>query len=210
MSSNMILPSDSSRPPGTSGPLMPDRVLDVAEDVLRRFGPAKANVIDVARALRVSHGSIYRHFPSKMALLDAVAERWLARISGPLALIAAEPGPAIERLRRWFDVYIATLRRKAESDPDLFATYSMLASRRSEVVVAHGEQLKTHIAKIVDDGIRQGVFTAIEAHLAGLAIFDATTRFHSPLHAPDWAGPNINSDFETIWRLILRGLGVPK
>ncbi len=62
-----------------------ERILDVAEDVLRRFEPAKTTVIDVARALGVSHGSVYRRFPSKAALRDAVTERWLARLSEPLA-----------------------------------------------------------------------------------------------------------------------------
>ncbi len=49
----------------TDEALTPDRILDAAEDVLRRYGPAKATVVDVARALGVSHGSVYRHFPSK-------------------------------------------------------------------------------------------------------------------------------------------------
>jgi len=73
--------------------LTPDRILEAAEDVLRRFGPAKATVVDVARALGVSHGSVYRHFPSKAALRDAVTERWLARVSAPLAAVAVEDGP---------------------------------------------------------------------------------------------------------------------
>ncbi len=66
-------------------PLTAEQILDAAEDVLRRFGPEKANVVDVARALGVSHGSVYRHFSSKAALRDAVTERWLARVSDPLA-----------------------------------------------------------------------------------------------------------------------------
>lgn len=74
-----------STDPGT---LSAERILDTAEEVLRRFGPAKATVLDVARALGVSHGSVYRHFPSKAALRAAVAERWLARVSTPLVEIA--------------------------------------------------------------------------------------------------------------------------
>ena len=66
------------KPHKPEGHLTPDGILDAAETVLRRFGPKKASVVDVARALGVSHGSIYRHFPSKKALRDAVAGRWLA------------------------------------------------------------------------------------------------------------------------------------
>ena len=62
--------------------LTAERILEAAEEVLRRYGPAKANVVDVARALGVSHGSVYRHFPSKAALRDAVTERWLAEDIG--------------------------------------------------------------------------------------------------------------------------------
>ena len=68
--------------------LTPERILEVTEDVLRRFGLAKATVVDVARALDVSHGSVYRHFPSKASLREAVAKRWLERVSVPLAKIA--------------------------------------------------------------------------------------------------------------------------
>ncbi len=63
--------------------LTPDQILAAAEEVLRRFGPTKASVVDVARALGVSHGSVYRHFASKAALRAAGTERWLARISVP-------------------------------------------------------------------------------------------------------------------------------
>lgn len=185
----------------------PEKVLNATEEVLRRFGPAKTSVVDVARALGVSHGGIYRHFPSKAALLDAVISRWLGRIAGPLALIAAETGPAPERLRRWFDILIASERAKAQGDPELFATYAALAREAREVVAAHGERLATHIAKIVDDGVSQGAFAAIDASGAGAAIFDATTRFHHPLHAPEWSDPKINLAFESVWRLILRALG---
>ena len=64
--------------------LTEERILDASEDVLRRFGPAKATVVDVAKALGVSHGSVYRHFPTKVALRDAVARRWLDRLAEPL------------------------------------------------------------------------------------------------------------------------------
>jgi AcrR family transcriptional regulator len=38
-----------------------ETILTATEDVLRRHGPEKATVLDVARALGVSHASIYRH-----------------------------------------------------------------------------------------------------------------------------------------------------
>jgi len=56
------------------GALTPEQILDTAEDVLRRFGLQKTTVVDVARALGVSHGSIYRHFPSKAKMFEGLIE----------------------------------------------------------------------------------------------------------------------------------------
>lgn len=78
-------------PPAAAEPLTPERILETTEDVLRRFGPTKATVVDVARALGVSHGSVYRHFPSKAALREAVTDRWLAKSVVMLEEIASAP-----------------------------------------------------------------------------------------------------------------------
>jgi AcrR family transcriptional regulator len=69
---------------------------------------------------------VYRHFPSKAALRDAVAERWLARISDPLRVVATADGAAPERLRRWPELLISSKRSRALEDPELFATYVQL------------------------------------------------------------------------------------
>ncbi|MGZ6530129.1 MAG: TetR/AcrR family transcriptional regulator, partial [Tumebacillaceae bacterium] len=83
--------------------LTKETILDMAEQVLRRFGTDKTTVVDVARALNVSHGTIYRHFPSKASLREAVAERWLHSVSTPLASVFEHPSDATTRLRLWFD-----------------------------------------------------------------------------------------------------------
>lgn len=186
--------------------LTPDRILDAAEDVLRRYGPAKATVVDVARFLEVSHGSIYRHFPSKVALRDAVAERWLHRVSMPLAAIAQEKGSAVERLRRWLEQLITLKRQKVLDDPELFATYSAIAQEAREVVQAHVDELIGQLARIVESGISSREFKVSEPHEAAKAVFNATIRFHHPAHASQWSHPDIDTDFAYVWRFVLAGL----
>jgi AcrR family transcriptional regulator len=186
--------------------LTSDRILEAAEEVLRRYGPAKTTVVDVARALGVSHGSVYRHFPSKAALRDAVAERWLARVSSPLAAVTAEQGPAPERLRHWFDLLIAAKRAKVRNDPELFATYVSLAMEAREVVRAHVDALIGDITKIIAAGAASKEFAVADPAAAARAVFDATARFHNPRHASEWSDPGIDAAFEGVWSLILRGL----
>jgi AcrR family transcriptional regulator len=187
--------------------LTPARILEASEDVLRRFGPAKATVVDVARALGVSHGSVYRHFPSKAALRDAVTERWLARISTPLSAVADEAGPAPERLRRWLDLLVTSKRRMAREDPELFATYVQLATDSREVVRAQVDDLAGQLARIIADGVARGELAAADPPTAGRAVFDATARFHNPTHAAEWSDPGIDAAFAGVRSLVLRGLG---
>ena len=183
-----------------------ERILVAAEDVLRRYGHAKANVVDVARALGVSHGSVYRHFPSKAALRDAVTERWLESISGPLEAVAAGKGTAPECLRRWLDLLVASKHRKALDDPELFATYVQLTADAREVVRAHVETLVSQLERIVADGVEAGEFVADDPRAAARAAFDATSRFHNPAHAAEWSDPQIDDAYEGVRSLVLRGL----
>jgi len=183
-----------------------ERILDVAEEVLRRYGPAKATVVDVARFLEVSHGTIYRHFPSKAALRDAVAERWLHRVSTPLAVIAEEQGLASERLHRWFMQLMTLKRQKVLDDPELFATYSAIAQEARGVVQAHVDELVRQLAGMIESGISSLEFKVPDSHKAAKAVFNATIRFHHPAHAAEWSGSDIDADFAQVWRLVLAGL----
>lgn len=191
----------------SDGVLTRERILEAAEEVLRRFGPAKATVVDVARALDVSHGSVYRHFPSKVALRDAVAERWLARISTPLAAVAAEKGSAPERLRRWLDLLFRLKRKKALDEPELFATYHRLVADSRGVVQGHVDALTGQLSQIIAAGAADGELDTADALAAARAVFAATARFHNPVHAAEWTDPGIDASFDEVMDLLLRGLG---
>lgn len=184
-----------------------ERILEQAELILRRYGPDKATVVDVARALGVSHGSVYRHFPSKAALRDAVTAQWLARLSGRLTSVVNEPEPAPQRLRAWFDLLIAGKRKREVDDPELFATYVKLIQESREIVKAHIETLIEQVTAIVASGMERGEFTITDARKAGEAIFYATARFHDPVHAAEWADPGIEAAFDAVWMLLMRGIG---
>ena len=190
--------------------LTPERILEVTEDVLRRFGLAKATVVDVARALDVSHGSVYRHFPSKASLREAVAKRWLDRANAPLAKIAEGSGPAPARLERWLRTMFAIKHKKVSDDPEMFATYLALAQEACKVVKAHKDRLVDQIAQILADGVKQGAFQVPDVKVSARAIFDATSRFHHPAHADEWSDPQLAARIDALLALLLRGLEAPR
>jgi AcrR family transcriptional regulator len=190
--------------------LTPERILEVTEDVLRRYGLAKATVVDVARALDVSHGSVYRHFPSKASLREAVAKRWLDRVNAPLQKIAEASGPAPARLDRWLRTMFSIKHKRLGDDPEMFATYLTLAREACKVVKAHKDGLVDQIAHILSDGVKQGVFQVADVKVSAQAVFDATSRFHHPAHAEEWCDPENPARIDALLGLVLKALEAPR
>ena len=190
--------------------LTPERILEATEEVLRRYGLAKATVVDVARALDVSHGSVYRHFPSKASLRQAVAKRWLDRANAPLQKIAETTGPAPARLEKWLRTMIDIKYKKVIEDPEMFATYLTLAREACEAVRAHKERLVDQVAHIISEGVKQGAFQVADVKVAARAVFDATTRYHHPAHSDEWKDPARPARVDALLGLLLRGLEAPR
>ncbi|ONI88434.1 TetR family transcriptional regulator [Saccharothrix sp. ALI-22-I] len=181
-------------------------ILGTTEDVLRRYGPAKATVVDVARALGVSHGSVYRHFPTKAALREAVTQRWLDRAHAGLAELAAGDTPPPQRLRDWLAALFESKRKKALDDPELFATFLVLVKESSSVVAAHIAEMVEELTGIIEGGVASGDFTTPDPARTARAVFDATARFHNPAHAGEWSDPDIDAAFDAVVSLLVAGL----
>ena len=192
--------------PPTDAPLTRERILVAAEDVVRRFGPTKATVLDAARALGVSHTAVYRHVSTKAELRNLVVGRWAEATMAPLRTIAAESGPAAPRLRRLFDTLVAGKRIRARQDPELFAAYRTLAIDAKSAAAAHVDEIVDLAALIIRDGITDGAFRNVDPARAGRAVLVATFRFHHPAHFAEWDAPTIDSSYEDVWQLLMSGL----
>ena len=192
----------------SDAPLTLDRILSTAEDVIRRFGPAKATVVDVARALGVSHTAVYRHVATKAELRDLVVARWLETTILPLRAIASKKAPAVRRLRELIDALIAVKRRRSCEDPELFAAYLTLAAEAKSVIAAHVEEMSSLAASIIRAGVEEGTFRAVDPVSAGRAVLIATSRFHHPAHAAEWSDPDIDAAYNDVWELLMDGLRV--
>ena len=160
----------------------------------------------MARALGVSHTAVYRHVATKAELRDMVVGRWLEATMPPLRAIVAGSGPAPERLRKLIDALIAVKRRRAANDPELFAAYMTLAADAKSVVAAHIDEMVGLVAKVIASGVEEGSFRTVDPVAAGRAVLIATSKFHHPAHAAEWADPAMDAALEDVWRLLMDGL----
>src|SRR5438270_3909526 len=98
-------------------------ILDAAAHALSERG-SRANMADVAAAAGVSRATLYRYFPDREALLDALASHALADASARLADAGLERAPveeALERIVRALtavgDRYAVLVGEQIEADP---------------------------------------------------------------------------------------------
>lgn len=183
-----------------------ERILTAAEDLLRRYGPAKTTVADVARALHMSHANVYRHFASKADLQDAVARRWLHGLIEPLSPIVAGPGPADRRLEAWLLALAAAKRQKVHGDPEMFATYHAIVEAARDVVAEHVAELRRQVAAILRDGVAQGCFRVEDPDAAAMSVLEATLRHHHPQHVLAEGGQDRTPELRRIIALLTAGL----
>jgi AcrR family transcriptional regulator len=96
--------------PSSARPLRADAarnrglLLDAAREAFTRHG-VTASLDDVARAAGVGPGTLYRHFPTRDALVLAVIDDGLTDIYRLGAELSDNSEP-LEALRQWLDAYI--------------------------------------------------------------------------------------------------------
>src|SRR5436853_6196843 len=76
------------------------RIIETAETLFRRLGFAKTAVADIAAELAMSPANVYRFFPSKNAIVEAICQRCLAELEEKAWAVARSRGPAAARLER--------------------------------------------------------------------------------------------------------------
>ncbi|KOV84390.1 TetR family transcriptional regulator [Nocardia sp. NRRL S-836] len=183
-----------------------EAILVATEEVLRRYGPAKATVVDVAKALGVSHGSVYRHFPTKAALREAVTRRWLDVVHDEFEAGLDREGTAGDRVRAWLQALFEQKRRSHLEEPELFETFQVLVRESDTIPAYHVGKMVGILARIIRAGVETQEFVTDDVDVTAQAVWDATDRFHHPSHAGEWGNPHIQAEFDAVVSLVIAGL----
>jgi AcrR family transcriptional regulator len=130
-----------------------DRVLDTGLEKFRKFGIRRVTMDEIARDLRISKKTLYRHFPDKESLVRACIERITGAVMPAVAEALGRDGPPMERIVVAWRGF-ATLPRllSAELIADVQADYphiwKEIDARRHEVI--------GRFEKLIADGVRSG------------------------------------------------------
>ena len=157
------------------------RLLAIATEHLTRLGPKRVTVVAVAAEAGMTHANVYRYFPSKDALLDAVAGRWLRDLETELAGIADAPDPADDKIERFISALASAQSEMLSREPNLFAVHLDATVASRPIARRHRVRLRALVERVVEEGIGTGVFAARDRERAIAVIFDASYRFTHPV-----------------------------
>lgn len=140
-----------------------DPLLEAARGVFEQYGVRRANVDDVSRAAGISRSTLYRRYPTKDALFEAVLltsfDEFLTELDrsavglGPQQTVVTCFARGLELLRE-----IPLLARLVESEPEALSGPDPAARHSGLLLVATGRvvaTLRRSGARMPDDELRE-------------------------------------------------------
>jgi AcrR family transcriptional regulator len=153
------------------------RVLEFAKEAFTRFG-ADASLDDIAKQAGVGAGTLYRHFPTREALIEAVYRTEVEKLAAAEQRFA-ETMPPIEALRAWMMLFIDYIAAKKLIAPAL----NTLLGGSSKVFESSHTPIWEAIRALVKRAIKSG---DIRKDLDPLDLLRALIGVANVATSPDW------------------------
>lgn len=164
------------------------RIADAAEQLFRQVGYQKTSVADIARECAMSPANVYRFYPSKSAINEAITHRLLDTVASELEAIAAGRGGAPRRLR-------ATARHLHARHIELFFAEKRLHDMVTAAMSEHWGVILGFIGRVLAvweallrEGIAEGDFRKHDPVATATILKNCMMVWHHPLLIADCLG----------------------
>src|SRR5262249_12261920 len=167
----------AARKPRTDAQRNRERILEVAKQAFTRSG-ANTSLDDIATQARVGAGTLYRHFPTRDALLEAVYRTEVEKIAAAERGISEKFAP-VGALRAWMLLFVDYIAAKQIIAPAL----NTLVGGPSKVYEASRAQVQGAIHSLVQRAIKSG---DIRGDLDPFDLLRALIGVSNVASSPDW------------------------
>lgn len=150
MSKKKLPPPKPARKPRADAKRNRDRILEVAKEVFTRVG-ASASLDDIARRSGIGSGTLYRHFPTRDALIEAVYRSEVEKLADAGPRFAGTL-PPLEALRAWMLLFIDHVARKMLIVPAM----ETVAGGSSRLIMGSRDLIRATFAALAQRAIASG------------------------------------------------------
>jgi AcrR family transcriptional regulator len=138
------------------------RIIETADALFRRLGYAKTAVADIAAELGMSPANVYRFFPSKNAIVEAICRRCLSELDEKAWAVARSRGPAAARLERLVLEILSYHRDNLLTDKRVNDIVLIAIEDSWDAIEKHKEVIRNVVELILRDGIEAGEFEPVD------------------------------------------------
>src|SRR6201987_4348325 len=157
------------------------RIMDTAEALFRRLGFARTAFADIAAELKMSPANVYRFFPSKNAIVEAICQRCLAEVEERAWAHARAKGPAADRLERLFVDILKYHKENLLTETRVHDIVLVAMENSWAAIRAHKETMRTVVEVILRDGVAAGEFETMDPRQVSEQFTRATISFCHPV-----------------------------
>ena len=184
------------------------RIIETAEALFRRLGFAKTAVADIAGELGMSPANVYRFFPSKNAIVEAICQRCLSELDEKAWAVARSRASAGARIERLFLEIMKYHLENLIEEKRVNDIVLVAMENNWDAVQAHMERIRAIIEVILRDGIESGEFERVEPHETSLLIKKAMVAFCHPLMLAEGLqdGKDLDPQARATIRFLLRAI----
>jgi AcrR family transcriptional regulator len=143
-------PADMVRKPRADSVRNRERVLEAAKAVFSAGGP-EASLEAVARRAGVGIGTLYRHFPTREALFEAVYRREVDQLSELAEQLKGTADP-VDALRRWLKSNVQLVATKK----GMIAALALVMQSSSELYAYSFDRLTRAVGTLLDRAVAAG------------------------------------------------------
>jgi AcrR family transcriptional regulator len=154
-----------------------ERILDVAKEAFARHG-ANTSLDDIAKQVGVGPGTLYRHFPTREELLQAVYRAELEKLAEAEQKFSQTMAPT-DALRAWLLLFVDAIAAKQLIAPAL----NTLLGDPKKVFEASYAKMHQAIRALVKRGVESG---DIRSDLDPVDLLRALIGVSNVASAPDW------------------------
>jgi AcrR family transcriptional regulator len=184
------------------------RIVEVAEALFRRLGYAKTAVADIAAELGMSPANVYRYFPSKNAIVEAICRRCLSDVEEQAWRVARSKAPAAERLERLILEILAYHKENLITEQRVNDMVLAAIEHSWETIRTHKEVMSNVTELILRDGIEAGEFEPVDPRATAGLIMRSVVCFTHPLMLSQGIeeGEDVEAEARATVRFLLRAI----
>ena len=157
------------------------RILEVAEEQFRRIGHHKTSMADIASELGMSTANVYRFFPSRGAINEAISRRVVNEVAEIAFAIARMNAPASEKLDRLLTAVHHRSKTTLIKDKRMHDMIVAAMQENWAIIKAHIERMVTILEAIIREGVEAGEFKVEDPAEAARAVKTSFTPFFHPI-----------------------------